>query len=195
MQHPEASHRLLDGITDILIELLVAQYQAGADVLQVFESNAEVLPPARFRQFAFPYLQKLAREVKRRVPSIPSGGPGLIVFAKGGHYALEWLAAETEYDVLGVDWTVEPKEAVRIVNAAAARTGTPAKGLQGNLDPCELFGPLDEVRRSTSEMLAGFGDHPLIANLGHGMLPGHKPEALGAFLDTVHTATSPNAPA
>ena len=60
------------------------------------------------------------------------------------------------------------------------------KALQGNLDPCELFGTRDTIRAAVRAMLVGFGDAPLVGNLGHGMLPSHKPEALGEFFAAVH---------
>jgi uroporphyrinogen decarboxylase len=188
VQYPEASHRLLDGITDILIDLLVAQYQAGADILQVFETNAEHLSPPRFREFALPYLVKLAREVKRRVPAV--NGPPIIVYPKGGHHSLSQLAEESDFDAISIDWSIEPAKAVAIVREAARKTGKPVKALQGNLDPCELFGSPDEIYRVSEEMLKGFGEHPLIGNLGHGMLPAHKPEGLEAFFAAVHNISA-----
>jgi uroporphyrinogen decarboxylase len=65
-----------------------------------------------------------------------------------------------------------------------ARSG---KAFQGNLDPFELFGDAASIRAAVGHMLAGFGgDLPLIGNLGHGMMPGHSPEALRAFFSAVH---------
>lgn len=198
LQHPDASHRLLSGIADILVDLLVAQWEAGADILQVFETNGEALPPARFREFALPYLLRVAAGVRARTAPVSEGGPVLSVFAKGAHACLAELAdpAASAYDVISLDWSVDPAQAVRVVREAAAKaaaSGSAAasaaarpKALQGNLDPCELFGSGDSIAAAARTMLAGFGDHPLIANLGHGMLPGHKPEALRAYFDAIH---------
>jgi uroporphyrinogen decarboxylase len=58
--------------------------------------------------------------------------------------------------------------------------------LQGNLDPCALYAAPDALRREVQHMLAGFGPHQHIANLGHGMLPDHDPEHAGVFVDAVH---------
>lgn len=196
MQHPAASHRLLSGIADILVDLLVAQWEAGADILQVFETNGEALPPARFREFALPYLLRVAAGVRARTGPVSAGGPILSVFAKGAHACLAELAdpATSAYDVISLDWSMDPASAVRVVRDAAAAAAPAStagaaakpKALQGNLDPCELFGSADSIAAAARTMLAGFGDHPLIANLGHGMLPGHKPEALRAYFDAVH---------
>ena len=185
-QHPEAAHRLLAGITRILVELLVAQYEAGADVLQVFETNADALPPARFVEFAQPYLLRLAAEVRARTAPAAAGGPALSIFAKGATHALAALAApDSNYDVISLDWNTDPAAAVATVRAAATASGAAPKVLQGNLDPGELFGSPQTIAAATADMLTRFDGHPLIANLGHGMLPSHTPEALGAFFDAV----------
>ncbi len=63
-QYPEASHRLLKMITDLNVEYLVGQVRAGAQMLQVFESNAEFLTPALFTEFSLPYLTETAKRVK-----------------------------------------------------------------------------------------------------------------------------------
>jgi uroporphyrinogen decarboxylase len=207
LQHPEASHRLLSGITDILVDLLVGQWRAGADILLVFETNAEALPPLRFAQFAEPYLLRLAREVRERTAPVESGGPVLSIFAKGASYALPALAGPASlYDVISLDWGTDPAWAVRTVRQAA---GLPAeavpgerlasaplcrvKALQGNLDPSELFGSPSSIREAAASMLRGFGGHPHIANLGHGMLPGHTPSALGSYFDAVMELSPPQA--
>ncbi len=59
------------------------------------------------------------------------------------------------------------------------------KVLQGNFDPCALYSPPETTRINVGRMLKDFGDHPHIANLGHGMHPTHTPEQLGAFLSAV----------
>ena len=70
---------------------------------------------------------------------------------------------------------------------SASTAGIARKALQGNLDPIELFGDEASIRDATRAMLTGFGPtQPLIGNLGHGMMPAHKPEALGAFFQAVH---------
>jgi uroporphyrinogen decarboxylase len=60
------------------------------------------------------------------------------------------------------------------------------KCLQGNLDPCTLFAPAEKLVARTNAMLEAFAGQPLIANLGHGMMPTHTPEQLQTYLDTVY---------
>jgi uroporphyrinogen decarboxylase len=161
----------------------------------VFETNADQLSPHRFRAFALPYLRSLVEQVRARVPAVSAGGPILLLFAKGAHACLEELAATTDYDGLSLDWSLDPADAVRRINAATDAAGRRRMVVQGNLDPCELFGSEASIRAATSDMLRGFGYGPrdtargvgtrYIANLGHGMLPSHTPEGLRAYFDAV----------
>lgn len=194
--HPEASHALLAAIADILVDLLVGQYEAGASILQVFESNAGELSPSLFRRFALPYLQRVAEGVRARVPAVEAGGPPLIVFARGGHFAIEALDRETVYDVIGLDWTIEPADAVRRTAPAAATTTEEGRSrarpvvFQGNLDPGALYGPDEVIEAEVRAMVASYGDRPFIANLGWGMHPSHDPRKLGVFFDAVHRVSA-----
>ena len=65
--HPEASKNLLQMITDVNVEYLVGQVKAGAQMLQIFESNAEFLNGALFGEFCIPYLRETAVRVKERL--------------------------------------------------------------------------------------------------------------------------------
>jgi uroporphyrinogen decarboxylase len=171
-RHPEASKALLQRTTDVIVEYLVGQVEAGAQMLQVFDSWAGLHSPETFRTFVLPYLDEIATRVKRAHPEVP-----LVVFAKGAHYALDALA-DTDYDVISLDWTMAPEAARNTVGDRAV--------LQGNLDPCALYAPPDALRREVQHMLAGFGPHNHIANLGHGMLPDHDPEHARVFVEAVH---------
>ena len=64
------------------------------------------------------------------------------------------------------------------------------KAFQGNLDPCELFGSPASIQAGVRAMLVGFGDAPLIGNLGHGMMPSHSPDALRTFFTAVQTVSA-----
>ncbi|NBC16296.1 MAG: uroporphyrinogen decarboxylase [Bacteroidetes bacterium] len=171
-RHPEASRRLLQAITDVCVEYLIRQIDAGAQVVQVFDSWAGLLGPATFETFALPYLRQIAEKVERAHPDVPC-----IVFAKGAPYALPALA-DTAYDVISLDWTMDPREALR---ATGGR-----KALQGNLDPAALYAPPDAIRQEVRRMLQAFGPRGHIGNLGHGMHPDHDPEHARAFIEAVH---------
>ncbi len=170
-QHPEAAETFLQRITDVVVDYLIGQVDAGAQLLQVFDSWAGLLGPTTFRTFGLPYLEEIVDRVKEVHPDVP-----MIVFAKDAHYALESLA-ETAYDVISLDWTMDPQAARLLVGDKAA--------LQGNLDPCALYAEPDAIRREVQHMLAGFGPQTHIANLGHGMHPDHNPEHARIFVDAV----------
>ena len=102
----------------------------------------------------------------------------MTIFAKGAHYGVADLC-DTQYDVIGLDWTMDVKEASLV---AAAK----GKALQGNLDPAALYGDAESVRKLTLKMLKEFKSAGVIANLGHGMHPDFEPAKLAAFVDAVH---------
>ena len=79
-QYPEASHALLQSISDVIVDLLVEQWRAGASILQVFESHAGELPPARFIEFSGKYLLDIAARVRARVPEVAQGEPLVVNF-------------------------------------------------------------------------------------------------------------------
>lgn len=175
--HKKESKELLQLLTDVTVQYLIGQVEAGAQILQVFESWAGELSKEAFDEFSFPYLAEIATKVKEGAKALGVDIP-MIVFAKGAHYALEELA-DTEYDVVGLDWTIEPRE---------ARLQTDNKvSLQGNLDPCVLYAPPEEIKTHVRKMITEFGTQKLIANLGHGMHPDHDPQHLLAFLEAVIT--------
>jgi len=171
-QHPEASTALLQRITDAVVAYLIRQVEAGAQILQVFDSWAGLHGPETFRSFCLPYLEEIATRVKEAHPEVP-----IVAFAKNVHYGLDALS-RTEYDVLSLDWTMNPAAAREHVGDRVV--------LQGNLDPCALYAPPDALRREVQHMLAAFGPHHHIANLGHGMLPDHDPEHARVFVEAVH---------
>jgi uroporphyrinogen decarboxylase len=78
------------------------------------------------------------------------------------------------------------------MDIAESRKLMPDKVLQGNLDPCALYGSLDDVRRETRKMIDEFGPHRHIANLGHGLYPDIEVDNVKCFVDTVkeYSATS-----
>lgn len=172
-RHPVDSHRLLQGLTDVCVQFLVAQRTAGAQLLQVFESvGAEVLTQEHYYEFAFPYLAQIATRVKEIAPSIP-----MIVFSKGTNFAYEKLA-ETQYDCLGVDWQSDPADVRQRIKGSN-------KALQGNLDPCAIYAEPPIIQAEVHAMLEKFGTQGYIANLGHGCFPDMDPAHVDTFIKTV----------
>ncbi len=177
---PEESHFLLQKITDVVVEFLVGQVIAGAQILQVFDSWAGELSPHHFREFSLPYLKQIATRVKATLKERGHDDVPMVVFAKGAHEALADLA-DAGYDVVSLDWTIDP---------VLARERTSNKVvLQGNADPGILYGTPELIDREVGDMIERFKRHRWIANLGHGMQPDHTPEGLDAFLRALKKRT------
>ncbi|KAF8930141.1 Uroporphyrinogen decarboxylase in heme biosynthesis [Haplosporangium bisporale] len=173
-KYPEESHELLQRITDVCVDFLVEQVRAGAQMLQVFDSWSGELGPHEFSQFSLPYLRQIAERVKGELGSeaVP-----MTIFAKGSWYALEELST-SGYDTVSLDWTHIPAEAKRITRGRVT--------LQGNLEPSVFLGDDESIAQATEKMVREFGGQRYIANLGHGILPGVRIEAMEVFLKTVH---------
>ena len=170
-RYPDAAHALLQRLTDCLVDYLIGQIDAGAQLVQVFDSWAGLLAPEAFDAFALPYLRQIAERVGAARPEVPK-----IVFARGAFYALDALG-QSGYEVVGLDWTEDPR-------TARERLGSVA--LQGNLDPSVLYAEPATIRAEVRQMLSGFGPTGHIANLGHGLHPTHDPAHVGAFVEAVH---------
>ena len=106
----------------------------------------------------------------------------MTLFAKGANHALSSLASSAGYDVLGLDWCIEPSCARALVGDKVT--------LQGNVDPNILYGGREaiesEVKRTCDSFKGGRKTKAWIANLGHGITPGVDPEDLKFFFECVH---------
>lgn len=164
--NPAISHRLLDMITQSTINYLKGQIAAGADIVQIFDSWAGVLSPGQYREFSLKYISMICDAISE-VPKI--------VFAKGAFFARHDMN-KINCNVVGLDWNMDISESRKLI---------PEKVLQGNLDPCALYGSLDDVRRETKKMMHAFGGEKHIANLGHGLYPDTDVDNVKCFIDTV----------
>ncbi|MFZ5624400.1 MAG: uroporphyrinogen decarboxylase [Gemmatimonadota bacterium] len=164
-------HRLLNRVARAVGDFLAAQVAAGAEAVQLFESWAGALGPRDFREFALPYLARAAQ-------AAAGAGVPVIVFAPGAGWALEEIVRATGADVVGIDWQTDAAHARRRLEAFDV-------ALQGNLDPCWLYGEPGLIRERTHAMLAAFGGQRHIANLGHGILPDVPVDHARAFIDAV----------
>jgi uroporphyrinogen decarboxylase len=164
---PRTFHALLDKIADTVIAYLNAQIEAGAQVVQLFDSWAGELSPRDYQEFALPYQQKIFQSIDRdRAPAI--------LFVNGCGNFLEKMAT-TGADVLSIDWRVDIAEARRRVGENIT--------LQGNLDPCVLLTTPEIVAERARELIKTGGGHRHILNLGHGILPMTPVENARAFIE------------
>ncbi len=154
---PKLFERLCARIVNNLIPYLEMQVEAGADVVQIFDSWGGALDAETYRTHLLPH-------VKRLVQGARKAGVPVILYVNGCAQLLEVLA-DCEPDVIGIDWRVSPADAIKRVGSRCA--------LQGNLDPCVLFAPPDVVERETNRVLSAFAEQRgYVFNLGSGILPG-----------------------
>ena len=167
---PDLLHRILAINADAVALYLNEQIKAGAQAVMVFDSWGGVLADGAFQAFSLAYTQRVLQRLDRSVPAI--------VFTKGGGPWLDEIAASGA-DVVGLDWTVNLRQARQRVGDRVA--------LQGNLDPMVLFGGEAAVRAEARRVLDDFGVGPgHIFNLGHGINQHTPPEAVAALVDEVH---------
>jgi len=168
---PKMANRLLDMITDSTIEYLKAQIKAGAAMVQLFDSWAGVLPPAHYSKYSLRFISKICDAIQE-VP--------VTVFAKGAWWALDELN-KVDCRTVGLDWNMDPVD---------ARSKLPEKTLQGNLDPCALYGSYESIKEETRKMLESFEGRSHIANLGHGVYPDTDPDKVKCFIESVKELSS-----
>jgi uroporphyrinogen decarboxylase len=168
---PVLSHALLQKITDSTILYLKAQIAAGANLVQIFDSWAGILSPEQYRIYSLPYITQICDAITE-VP--------VTVFAKGAFFAREEMG-KLNCEVIGLDWNMDIAESRKLIGES--------KTLQGNLDPCVLYGSFDEIRKQTKIMIDAFGKHRYIANLGHGVYPDTNPDNVRCFIDAVKEFT------
>lgn len=171
---PQVFHRLLDKITKMTTAYLHFQIEAGVHAVQIFDSWAGALSPEDYRTFALPYVQRLVQRCKAKVP--------VIYFAFGASAMLKDVA-NAGADVYGIDWRVSLSDAVKYIGEDAR--------LQGNLDPCVLFGSTETIKQKVKETLQSAKTaQSHIFNLGHGILPETPYQNAISLVQMVHEYSS-----
>ena len=165
-REPETLSALLRHLTDLTVDYLDAQIEAGAQVVQLFDTWAGLLSPAEYREWVLPGHQEIASRVRRdRAP--------LILYVNDGAHVVDAMV-EAGSDVVSLDWRVD-------LAAVAERYGDRVS-LQGNLDPCALHGSPERISESVRALeQAGRPARGHILNLGHGCLPDTPVEGVRAF--------------
>ncbi len=170
-REPEAWHRLAAFWAHHLAEFGIAQHEAGASVVQVFDSWVGSLGPEDYEEFIFPHSQALFNKMEQ------AGVPSIHFFT--GNPALLSLVAAAGGDVISVDWRLPIDVAWDVIGDERA--------IQGNLDPAILLAGRAPTLRKARDILDRVGGRPgHIFNLGHGILPGTDHEVLRALVDFVH---------
>ncbi|KEI34930.1 uroporphyrinogen III decarboxylase [Francisella sp. W12-1067] len=169
--NPQLMHQLLQKLADITVIYLLEQIKAGADSLMIFDTWGGVLPLAQYKDFSLDYMQYIAKNVKRVVPSVP-----IVFFTKGGsNFFGEYK--DLSCDGVGVDWSVT-------IEQARQRIGS-GKVLQGNLDPAFLYADKESIQKTVRQhmnFIQSDKANNYIVNLGHGIYPDINPEHVKAMI-------------
>ena len=157
LTQPAAFAQLIDILVETSIAYLAAQLQAGADVVQLFESWALNLDEVAFRNWVIEPNRRIVEGLRKVVPGAP-----VIGFPRGAAGNLPAYAKATGVNVLGLDY------ATPLAFADQLPAGL---GVQGNLDPLRLLAGGEQMDNRIREIVAGFRDRPHVFNLGHGIVP------------------------
>ncbi|NOT04166.1 MAG: uroporphyrinogen decarboxylase [Anaerolineales bacterium] len=168
---PEVWHALMEKLSVVLSDYLVAQIRAGAQTVQVFDSWVGALNPQDYEEFVLPYSQKILQDAKKEnVPVIHFGTNTTTLLP---------LMKRAGGDVIGLDWRIPLDDGWKLLGDDVA--------VQGNLDPTILFAPLPEIKKRVHDILDRANGKPgHIFNLGHGILQNTPVDNVKAVVDIVH---------
>jgi uroporphyrinogen decarboxylase len=167
---PDVWHALMEKLTRVTELYVEGQVNAGADVVQLFDSWLGLLDSRSYREFVQPYTARIFTSLKGKAPSIH--------FSTG---TLQLLAdiRDANPNMVSVDWRLPLGEAWDVIG--------PEKGIQGNLDPALLLAPWEQVRSQAERILADAGGRRgHIFNLGHGVNPQTDADQLARLAELVH---------
>jgi uroporphyrinogen decarboxylase len=169
---PGVWHELMTKLADTFATYVAAKVDAGADVIQLFDSWVGALSVADYEEFVAPHSTRILSAVD--VPTIH--------FGTGTTHLLSSMA-RVGGDVIGLDWRLPLDDGWDLVGED--------RGVQGNLDPAVLLGPWERVDAGVRDVLERAGGRPgHLFNLGHGVLPDTDPAVLGRVRELVHEVTT-----
>jgi uroporphyrinogen decarboxylase len=169
---PALWHALMEKLTETFARYVRGQVEAGADVIQLFDSWVGALAPQDYEEFVQPYSARILAAVD--CPTIHFGT---------GTATLLRQMADAGGDVIGLDWRIPLDRGWEVVGEG--------RGVQGNLDGAVLLGPWERVERGALDVLARAAGRPgHIFNLGHGVVPQTDPALLGRLRELVHEHTA-----
>ena len=158
LTQPAAMARLLDILVEASAAYLIAQFKAGADVVQLFESWAMNIDERQFAQLVIAPNRRIVEKVRLAIPDAP-----VIGFPRGAAGLVPAYVEATKVNAVGLDYMTP----VSVADATLPRPLT----VQGNLDPLRLVAGGEQMEARIEEIIAGFAGRPHIFNLGHGIVP------------------------
>ena len=173
LQHPQAFSALIDILVETSAQYLVAQFRAGADMVQIFESWALNLDEDAFRAYVIEPNRRIVSRVRDFIPDAPITG-----FPRGAAGMLAEYAEKTSISVLGLDYATPPEWAHNALPKALT--------VQGNLDPLRLVAGGAQMEDRARAIIEKFSDRPHIFNLGHGIVPQTPIAHVSRLVELVH---------
>ncbi len=174
LEDPALFDALLRRLSAIAVASLTTQVEAGAQVVQVFDSWIGTLSRHQYERFVLPVMKDLFTELKAL-------GVPRTIFGVGTGHLLD-LLADTGADCVGIDWRIDLRDARAIVPERCS--------LQGNLDPSVMLAPSDVIEAEVLRVLESAPARGHVFNLGHGVLPETPPEVPGEIVRLVHEHTA-----
>lgn len=147
--------KLMERLTHATIDYLSRQIEAGVDAVQLFDTWGGTFSTSEYASLSLPYVREIFKAVRKlKVPSI--------FYIKGGGHLFEKMI-EAGPEVVSIDWRLPLAEARKAANRRVA--------IQGNLDPAQLYAPVEKIEAAVEKMIGDWGHGPgYIVNLGHGIL-------------------------
>lgn len=171
LNDPDAFQGLMDVLVDASSRYLIAQLEAGADAVQIFDSWASVLDEDQFRKWCVAPVKAIVDRVRDVKPDAK-----IIGFPKGIGAFYKGYGAETGIDMVGLDWTM-PMSFAQEIQAELP--------IQGNLDPKRLIAGGRALDEGVDAILQHLADGPLVFNLGHGVTPDTPVDHVQQMIDRV----------
>jgi uroporphyrinogen decarboxylase len=155
---PDAFQALIDLLIDASVSYLAAQFRAGVDAVQLFDTWAGILAPIEFERWCIRPASRIVDRLRSEVPHAR-----IIGFPRGAGISLLRYVDCVAVDAVSLDWMIDRNFARDHVQSRRA--------VQGNLDPLALLAGGPALDREVDAVLAAFSERPFIFNLGHGILP------------------------
>jgi uroporphyrinogen decarboxylase len=172
LKEPAAFAHLMDVLVEASAAFLTAQAEAGADVVQLFESWAANLDERAFMEWVIEPNRRIVEKVRGAVPHA-----GIIGFPRGAGAMLGAYAERTAVDMVGLDQMQPPLYAERVVPSGM--------GVQGNLDPLQLVVGGAQMEDRVRGIISAFAGRPHVFNLGHGIVPETPIEHVSRLIEIV----------
>ncbi len=169
---PEGFQKLIDLLIEATSRYLIAQVEAGAEALQIFDSWAGALPDGAIHRWSLAPIKAIVRRVKEVHPAVP-----IIAFPRGAGLYYRDFAQDAEAECLAIDTAVPLDWAREVLQ--------PQVTLQGNLDPALTVAGGPALREGVARILDRLGEGPLVFNLGGGIVPAARPENVEALVAQV----------